>query len=108
MFLTIPHDPTLKAVEDQKLGGKDLNGFSVLINGDIAQVNRRLRRLGSQRNDFDDLTLNMQGVPGRVGFGHSTCAPYPTVPVAKGRPLVTWIYRSSMLRCGRHPWHQVF
>ena len=40
--------------------------------------------------------------PGRVGFGHSTCAPYATAPVAKGRPLVTWIYRSSILRCGRH------
>lgn len=62
MFLAIPHDPTLKALEDQKFGDKDLNGFSVLINGDIAHANRRLVRLGSRRNDFDDLALNMQGV----------------------------------------------
>jgi hypothetical protein len=60
--LAIPHDPTLKALEDQKFGDKDLNGFSVLINGDIAHANRRLVRLGSRRNDFDDLALNMQGV----------------------------------------------
>ena len=62
IFLAIPHDPTLKALEDQKFGDKDLNGFSVLINGDIAHANRRLVGLGSRRNDFDDLALNMQGV----------------------------------------------
>ena len=63
MFLAIRHDPTLEAFEDQKLGDKDLNGFSVLIDGDIAHVNRRLVRLESRRNDFDDLALNSARCP---------------------------------------------
>lgn len=108
MFLAIPHDPTLTAVEDQKLGDKDLNGFSVLIDGDIAHLNRRLVRLGSRRNNFDDLALNKQGVPRTCWLWPFDLCPVPHRSSGKWETAGNLDLQILNAEVREERWHQVF